>query len=84
MARLRQIGQLLWQALGVRADADRVKALEAQISELEAEATRLLRALDSVKEAKADSERTQKKQLDETAKELATQVSCRTTESCSS
>ena len=84
MARLRQIGQLHWQALGVRADADRVKALEAQISELEAEATRLLRALDSVKEAKADSERTQKKQLDETAKELATQVSCRTTESCSS
>ncbi|RXK36992.1 homeobox protein cut-like [Tremella mesenterica] len=56
------------------AQADRVKALESQISELEAEASRLLKALELVKEAKAESERSQQRRLDETAKELASQA----------
>lgn len=53
----------------------RVKALESQISELEAEASRLLRALDTVKDAKAEVERTDKKKADDAAKEIATQAS---------
>ena len=55
--------------------ADRVKQLETQISELEAEASRLLRALDQVKESKAEGERAMKKRVDEAAKEAATHVS---------
>jgi homeobox protein cut-like len=55
--------------------ADRVKQLETQISELEAEASRLLRALDQVKESKAESERAMKKKADEAAKEAASHVS---------
>ena len=52
----------------------RVKTLESQISELEAEASRLLRALDSIKEAKAESEREGKKRADEAAKEISAQA----------
>lgn len=55
--------------------ADRVKQLETQISELEAEASRLLRALDQVKEAKAEGERSMKKKVDEATKEAAGHVS---------
>lgn len=55
--------------------ADRVKQLETQISELEAEASRLLRALDQVKEAKADGERSMKKKVDDATKEAASHVS---------
>lgn len=51
-----------------------VKTLESQITDLESEASRLLRALDSAKEAKSDVERTEKKRADEAAKELAVQV----------
>lgn len=51
-----------------------VKALESQISELEAEASRLLRTLDSIKEAKAEIERTEKRKAEEAARELANQV----------
>ncbi len=51
----------------------RVTTLETQISELEAEASRLLKALDSLKEAKAESERTEKKRAEESAKEIVTQ-----------
>lgn len=51
--------------------ADRVKALESQISELEAEASRLLRALDQVKESKLDSEKTLQRKVDEAVKEAA-------------
>ncbi|RSH91821.1 hypothetical protein EHS25_009191 [Saitozyma podzolica] len=56
------------------AQAERVKALESQISELEAEASRLLRALDQAKEAKAEVERTQRKKAEDAAKEIASQV----------
>ena len=48
----------------------RVKSLETQISELEAEASRLLRALDSIKEAKAGSERELKKKAEDSTKEI--------------
>ena len=51
-----------------------VRALESQISELETEASRLLRALDSTKEAKADAERAEKRKVDEALKDLAFQV----------
>jgi homeobox protein cut-like len=51
-----------------------VKALESQISELEAEASRLLRALDQAKEAKAEVERTQRKKAEDATKEIASQV----------
>lgn len=51
-----------------------MKALESQISELEAEASRLLRALDQAKEAKAEVERTQRKKAEDAAKEIASQV----------
>lgn len=47
----------------------RVKSLESQISELEAESSRLLRALDSMKEAKAESERELKKKVGDSGKE---------------
>ena len=52
----------------------RVKTLETQISELEAEASRLLRALETLKESKAESERAEKKRAEEQAKEIATQA----------
>lgn len=52
----------------------RVKTLESQISELESEASRLLRSLDEVKESKAASERKVRKQADETAKQIGQQV----------
>lgn len=51
-----------------------MKSLESQISDLESEASRLLRALDQAKESKADVERTEKKRADDAAKELAVQV----------
>jgi homeobox protein cut-like len=51
----------------------RVKTLESQISELEAEASRLLRTLDSLKESKAEVEQSAKKRSEESAKEIATQ-----------
>jgi homeobox protein cut-like len=50
----------------------RVKALETQITELEAEASRLLRALDSLKEAKAEQERESSKKAEEATKEIST------------
>jgi homeobox protein cut-like len=52
-----------------------VKSLEGQISELESEASRLLRALDTAKEAKAEVERTERKRAEELAREVSTQVS---------
>ena len=62
----------------VRPSADfsifRVKALEGQISELEAEASRLLRALDTAKEARTEAERTEKRKSDEAAKDSSMQV----------
>lgn len=51
--------------------ADRVKKLESQISDLEAEASRLLRALDQSKDAMAESERQAKRRADESAKETS-------------
>lgn len=51
-----------------------MRGLESQISELEAEASRLLRTLDSIKDAKAEVERTEKKKADDAVRELATQV----------
>lgn len=54
--------------------AERVKSLESQISELEAEASRLLKALDQLKEAKAESERALQRKVDEAAREASTQV----------
>nr|XP_019003298.1 homeobox protein cut-like protein [Kwoniella mangroviensis CBS 8507]OCF66759.1 homeobox protein cut-like protein [Kwoniella mangroviensis CBS 8507] len=54
--------------------AEKVKALESQIEELEAEASRLLRALDQIKEQKAESEKAAKKKEDELAKEVASQA----------
>ncbi|WWC64644.1 uncharacterized protein I303_107255 [Kwoniella dejecticola CBS 10117] len=54
--------------------AEKVKALESQIQELEAEASRLLRALDQIKEQKAESDRIAKKKEDELAKEVASQT----------
>lgn len=51
-----------------------MKSLEGQISELESEASRLLRALDTAKEAKAEVERTERKRAEELAREVATQV----------
>jgi homeobox protein cut-like len=52
--------------------AERVKAMESQISDLEAEASRLLRALDQVKETKAESERAQQKKIDEMSRDVST------------
>ena len=51
-----------------------VKSLEGQIGELESEASRLLRALDTAKEAKAEMERTEKKRAEELAREVSAQV----------
>jgi homeobox protein cut-like len=53
----------------------RVRTLESQISELEAEATRLLQTLDALKESRSESERIERKKADESAKEIASQVS---------
>ena len=53
---------------------NRVKTLETQITELEAEASRLLRALDGMKEAKAEGENAERRRVEERAKEMATQV----------
>ncbi|WRT70279.1 uncharacterized protein IL334_007277 [Kwoniella shivajii] len=54
--------------------AEKVKALESQIEELEAEASRLLRALDQIKEQKSESERAARKKEDELSKEVASQA----------
>jgi septal ring factor EnvC (AmiA/AmiB activator) len=51
-----------------------VQALESQITELEAEASKLLKALDSLKESKAEADRAESKRAEETSKEIATQV----------
>lgn len=50
-----------------------MKNLESQISELESEASRLLKALEQVKEAKAESEQSLRRKTDEAEKELAKQ-----------
>jgi homeobox protein cut-like len=47
-----------------------------QIAELEAEASRLLKALDQLKEAKSESERVLQRKVDEAVKDAATQVIC--------
>lgn len=52
----------------------RVKAQEDQIAELEAEASRLLRALDQAKEGRAEAERAEKRRAEEAARELANQT----------
>lgn len=52
----------------------RVKALEAQIAELESEATRLLKTIDSEKAARAKSERETSKKVEDLTKELASRV----------
>lgn len=54
-----------------------VQALESQITELEAEASKLLKALDSLKESKAEADRAESKRAEETSKEIATQVGYR-------
>ncbi|WOO82006.1 Protein CASP [Vanrija pseudolonga] len=54
--------------------AEKVKAQENHIAELEAEASRLLRALDQSKEAKAEVERGEKRRLDDAARESAQQA----------
>ncbi|KLT45785.1 putative Golgi vesicle transport-related protein [Cutaneotrichosporon oleaginosum] len=54
--------------------ADRVKEQEDHIAELEAEASRLLRALDMVKDQKAEVERAEKKRADDAAREIANQA----------
>ena len=61
--------------IAVVAKLPRVKSLEGQISELESEASRLLRALDTAKEAKAEVERTERKRAEELSREVTTQVS---------
>lgn len=48
-----------------------MKELEDQIGELEAEASRLLRALEHAKDAKAEAERSEKRRVDEAAREVA-------------
>ncbi len=53
---------------------NRVKALEGQITELEAEASRLLRALDQMKEAKFEVERSYKRKEEEAAREASSQA----------
>lgn len=53
---------------------NRVKQQEDQIAELEAEASRLLRALEAAKDAKVDVERSEKKRVDDAAREIATQA----------
>ena len=52
-----------------------VRAMETQISELEAEASHLLRALDVVKESRSDLERMERRRADEGARERSTLVS---------
>lgn len=56
------------------ADFVRVKQQEDQIAELEAEASRLLRALEAAKDAKADVEKGEKKRIDDAAREIANQA----------
>lgn len=53
-----------------------VRALETQISELEAEAARLLRALDAAKEAESEARRREQKKATDSEKEVASLVSC--------
>ncbi|WWC71958.1 uncharacterized protein I206_105917 [Kwoniella pini CBS 10737] len=53
--------------------AEKVKVLESQIEDLEAEASRLLRALDEIKERNAESQKAAKKKEDELVKEVASQ-----------
>lgn len=53
----------------------RVKALELNIADLEAETARLLRALDAQKEATASIELVSRKRSEEIAKDLAAKVS---------
>ncbi|KAG8912989.1 hypothetical protein FRC00_003305 [Tulasnella sp. 408] len=55
--------------------ADRVKALETQISELERESARLLQALEAQKTTTAEVEATAQKKADEAARELAQKAS---------
>lgn len=47
---------------------------EDHIAELEAEASRLLRALDMVKDQRAEAERAEKKRADDAARELSNQA----------
>ncbi|EKC99410.1 vacuole transport-related protein [Trichosporon asahii var. asahii CBS 8904] len=54
--------------------AEKVKQQEDQIAELEAEASRLLRALEAAKDAKTDVEKSEKKRVDDAAREIATQA----------
>jgi len=58
---------------GYLLNSHRVKALEAQISESEAEASRLLRMLEQVKEIKLESERGEKRKMDDLTREIETQ-----------
>ncbi|KAL7418489.1 hypothetical protein Q5752_006947 [Cryptotrichosporon argae] len=51
--------------------ADKVRALESQVAELEAESSRLLHALDAAKDARAETERSEKKRADDAAREIA-------------
>ncbi|KIO32240.1 hypothetical protein M407DRAFT_18809 [Tulasnella calospora MUT 4182] len=55
--------------------ADRVKALETQISELERESAQLLQTLEAQKTTTAEIEATAQKRVDEAAKELAQKAS---------
>lgn len=59
---------------GQSSDLFSVQALESQIAELEAEASKLLKALDSLKESKAEADRAESKRAEEASKEIATQV----------
>lgn len=53
---------------------NKVKALETQISELEAEGSRLLRVIDVQKEATTSAEQGARRRLDEAVKDLASRV----------
>ncbi|CED82054.1 Transcription factor/CCAAT displacement protein CDP1 [Phaffia rhodozyma] len=50
--------------------AERVKQLESQVSELESESTRLLRALDLEKDSRSSSEKTLRKKIEDLNKEI--------------
>lgn len=56
---------------------DRVKTLETQISDLENETSRLLRALDNEKASRSEGDRTNKKRIEDLTKEVASKVSLR-------
>lgn len=60
---------------GQSSDLSSVQALESQITELEAEASKLLKALDSLKESKAEADRAESKRAEEASREIATHVS---------